>query len=88
MTPKEETTMYVTKYALSGGIKHIRGKRHGVFFYDGNWGQFVIGKTAFETFEEARTAAEKARAKRILSLEKQIAALEKLTFTKPDGAAS
>ena len=75
--------VYVTKYALSAGIEHIEvittsspeyvreNKRYARDFHKGDW---------FEDKEEARFKAESMRTKKILSLQKQIEKLERLSF--------
>ena len=82
-TPKKKTKMvYVTKYALTKGIEYIEVSetffpylvkeniRYPRTFRIGDW---------FENKEEARFRAELMRTKKILSLQKQIEKLERLS---------
>lgn len=80
------TLYYTTKYALTDGIKHVDlepvggdgdylrapGHWNGVFFKE--------GRDAFLDRDDAEKAANAARDKKIASLRKQIAKLEKLKF--------
>jgi hypothetical protein len=78
-------TMFNAKYALSGGITEGEYRPSGT---PGWWTKttsrfhdsFKMGASVFETYEEAVQAANVARAKKIASLKKQIAKLEKLEF--------
>jgi hypothetical protein len=84
---KEKTTFtgYVTKYALSAGIKEMQleydGSRYcneigsGIFRFFGR-----LGRDCFRSHFEAKERAEEMRKDKIASLKKQIAKLEKLTF--------
>lgn len=82
-------TYYLSKYALSnnGRIQAFTGeeRREGGYVSNlnkaGYWTSFKMGLYVHETTEAAIAAAEAARVKKIASLKKQIAALEKLTFT-------
>jgi len=80
---------YVTKYALTGGIRKIEGEADKsryddrLIVRDGyNW--LVLGRDVFADESDANADAEKRRIAKIASLRKQIAKLEKLTFTTPD----
>lgn len=81
------TKVFITKYALSGGITEfdadIRYPDYAPYgiFNSGQWGQLLrLGSDAFLTRDEAVADAEKRRVKKIASLQKQIAKLEKVTF--------
>lgn len=79
--------VYVTKYALSAGIKEAECDIHSnpryperkYILYKG-FISFYMGKDAFLTKEEAIKKAEDMRKKKISSLKKQIDKLEKLKF--------
>jgi hypothetical protein len=83
-----ETTVYVTKYALTSGIEELvmdvkenpehfnkicYGKRHG-------YSQSFFNNDFHLTKEEALVDAEKRRIKKIESLKKQILKYEKMSF--------
>ena len=78
---------FISKYALTDGIKEAEGKAvkgsTGDTVY-AEWDEycslFTIGKHAHETREAAVEAAETMRKRKIASLQKQIAKLEKLSF--------
>lgn len=79
--------VWISKYALSGGITEHdceppegedRYVRPGAPFM--SYVSFKLGAEAHETREEAVKAAHAARVKKIASLHKQIAKLEKMTF--------
>lgn len=80
--------MIVTKYALSGGVRCGHGRvllpNCRYFKVNGEYGLYKIGVDAFDSATEALQDAESRRIKRIASLKKQIAKLEKLTFSVPD----
>lgn len=72
---------------MTGGIKEAEGKvvkeSTGDTVYaklDEYYSLFTIGKHAHETREAAVEAAETMRKRKIASLQKQIAKLEKLSF--------
>lgn len=82
-------TFYVTKHALTNGIKEMDAasfsqgdKRvYGKLTPDDYIAQgFDIGAEAFTTRDEALVNAEQRRLRKIDSLKRQIAKLEKLTF--------
>lgn len=74
--------MWISKYALIGGIKEEGGRASDGYFYpNGGWASHSIGTYAHETREEAVAAAEAMRIKKIASLRKQISKLEKLEFS-------
>jgi len=80
--------VYITKYALSGGIIEMEAEIHECDWGKKGisvWGKFKNYTTGFYnndfwlTPEEAIADAENRRVKKIASLKKQIAKLEKLT---------
>lgn len=72
---------YLVKYCLNSGIKEIEGEiRNGNFKADGYVFSFNIKKDIAFSKDEAIEKAEAIRAKRIVSLKKQIERLEKLKF--------
>jgi len=78
---KELTTVYLTAYALTKGIKKVTGvinvsgylkvEGYGVFFDDTLW---------CKTKKTALVRDEEMRQKKIQSLKKQLAKMENLTF--------
>jgi len=75
--------MFVTKYALTDGIQELDlevGKNGYAVNRGGCWQHFKIGKDAFRDMDSAVKDAEEKRLKKIESLKKQIAKLEKLKF--------
>jgi hypothetical protein len=76
--------VYITKYALTGGIKLVWGElfaegravKYGKHFESA----FGEGRQWHRTFEEAKKRAEEMREAKIASLRKAIAKLEKLEF--------
>lgn len=78
--------IWISKYALSkaGITEHLSEIKKGSA-YPGDpfasFTSFVMGIDAHETKEAACDAAEKQRVKKIASLKKQLAALEKLSFS-------
>lgn len=78
---------YITKYALTAGITVIEGQRQ-----DDGWMRDMQAKywtsftprEVFETIGGAVVDAEARRHKRIASLRKQIAKLEKIQFATPE----
>lgn len=84
-----DDVVYVTKYALSDGIRECRVvKRHPPYLYV-EWSAEARGYVqlredeAWPTFEAAKNDAIERRASKILSLRKQIAKLEGLTWKEP-----
>lgn len=78
-------TMYLTKYALTDGVKEIEATESSIPGYvrivDDRWSSiFKVGSEVFATLELAHADAEKRRLRKVASLKKQIAKLEKLTF--------
>jgi glutamyl-tRNA reductase len=71
-------TVYISKYALTEGIFEKEGDISDDFpelflwYKKGEW---------HHTLEEAQAKAEQMRIKKIASLQKQLAKLEKLSFT-------
>lgn len=79
--------VWISKYALSGGItEHECDPPEGVrpYVYPGkpfaSFTGFLLGSDAHTSREEAVVAAEAARKKKIASIQKQLAKLEKMTF--------
>jgi hypothetical protein len=76
--------MWITKYALSGGIKNAEGEIKGDFFHPERgefyYSSFKVGRDAHDSESAAKVAADVMRAKKIKSLEKQIKALIALKF--------
>lgn len=75
--------VWITKYALTRGIQEVEAEHRGDDVVlpkgDGFWG--VIAKPHWHESREAAVArAEEMRRKRIETLRKQIARLEKLMF--------
>jgi hypothetical protein len=88
----EKQIAYVTQYALTAGIRCcevVRADKDGYGWV--KWpgaigGSAMFGKNHWHSDPaEAVKAAEEMRAKKIASLQKQIAKLEKLTFKLPEG---
>ena len=79
----ETIPAWVTTYALTIGIKFVRG----VVRYDGRgllYGRgYAHTKAWHRTPEDALARAEEMRVKKIASLKKQLAKLESLTFVAP-----
>lgn len=74
---------WLTKYALTGGIRAVLGDEPSELGYvrpEGYWNHYRLGKNIHETEAEAKKAAESMRLKKIASLRKQIAKLEELKF--------
>lgn len=83
-------TWYITKYALIGGIKQIEAaakptnddpSRQWVK-KAGDWNWYYVGKEAFDTLDAAIADANERRTRKIVSLKKQIAKLEKADFSQ------
>jgi len=77
-------TVWLSKYALSGGIAEYQAEIRDGRAYPGkpfmSFTSFQLGREAHETKEAAIAAAEEARKKKIAALKKQIAKLEAMTF--------
>ena len=78
--------VWITKYALTAGIyqEEVERTERGVWKDNGpqRCGQGFYANAWHETSESAVARAEKMRAAKIASLEKQIAKLRKLNFAK------
>lgn len=75
------TEGYSSRYALARGkIQVISGTENGPYLWTGQTNQ-VWGRDVHRTHTEAVMAAEAARDRKILSLKKQIAKLEKMDFS-------
>lgn len=79
-----KTKVWVSKYALAGGITEHEAEIREGFAYPGapfmSFTGFAMGKEAHDTREGAVAAAENMRLKKIISVKKQLAKLEKLRF--------
>ena len=81
--------MYVTKYALTGGVILIPVREDSLsddYVFDGRtrgYKSLRVNHDAFADPAAALANAEKRRRDKIASLRKQIAKLEALTFTVP-----
>lgn len=88
MSDNQVKMMWTSKFALTSRIIEIpvRFSSNGdEYAYDARpgsngWTSFKVGRDIHETYQQAVTAAEQARAKKIASLKKQIAKLEKHDF--------
>lgn len=81
--------VFITKYALTSGIKEVETKIHkstfkdySYYVRDSAYSFHYIGKDAFLDKSEALNKAEDMRKKKIASLRKQIEKLEKLSFNE------
>ncbi len=77
--------VYTTRYALTAGIQVHEVKSSGddekyVYTVGRYSQQFVMGKDAFLTYEEAAVAAREMRDKRELALKRQITKVSALIF--------
>lgn len=75
------TTMWLSRYALSDGIREFTPSTSGSegYVYEG-WTIHKVGVDCHATKEAAIADAERRRVKKIASLRKQIAKLEALKF--------
>lgn len=84
MSTEKGQKLWLSKYALSSGIKEVVADKqsdgHKYIRIKGAYVLYVMGREIHVTRAEAVNAAEAARTKKIDSLRKQIAKLEKLTF--------
>ena len=82
-------TYWISKYALTDGIRPAKdsARLSDGYVVESTWGVFRIGTNAHETFEAAAEAAETMRVRKIASLKKQLAKMEKLTFQHPAAQA-
>jgi hypothetical protein len=87
---KRKMQVWMTKYALTSGIKRTWvevAEGEGKYVYTVPKGQFdgriqlKLGSTAFTTWPPALANAEQQRLKKIKSLKKKIAELEKMSFS-------
>ena len=90
MSEAKTFSAYITKYALSSGIlkTEVEGPSESGYFHErkgllGFLGYSYTKKECHLLFEEAKARAEEMRLKKIASLKKQIAKLEKMTFEEP-----
>lgn len=81
--------VYITKYALTSGIDEVEcsqfNMNSGTIHYKlpgSHFTQYAHGKDWRGTMAEAEIRAEEMRVKKIASLKKSIAKLEKLNFTE------
>ena len=81
--------VFITRYALTSGIKEVETEIHKSTFKDypncvrdSTFSFYYIGKDAFLDKSEALNKAEDMRKKKIASLRKQIEKLEKLSFNE------
>jgi len=81
---KPKIKVYVTKYALTSGVKFVEvEERPGEECVWTGWS--ILGKGHYaSTLEEAKVQIEAMRIKKIASLKKQIARLEKMMFAIPE----
>lgn len=85
MSKSPMQTLWITKYALSEGIKKAAwdGKisAQNSVFAQGYYTPFKLGREAHLSEDEAIAAAEAQRSAKIISLNKQIERLHKVRFT-------
>lgn len=74
--------VWITKYALTGGIQEMEGGLSGErqYFFSNDNSYCIAPNHWHKTRAEAVTCAEQMRQKKIASLEKQIDRLKKLKF--------
>ncbi len=83
--------VFITKYALTEGIKEIETDiirsrfEDREYVRDGLCSYFRIGENAFTDKSEALKKAEEMKIRKIASLRKQIEKLEKLSFKCEEG---
>lgn len=87
MQEKEKITAWVTKYALSSGIDRVEAEvchyiNSGMITYGSH--QVAHGNDWHRAPGAALQRAQEMRTKKIDSLKKNIAKLEKLTFSIPE----
>ena len=84
-------TYYLSKYALSNKgrittfVTDDTPGKHGLVMPKGSFQCLKVGRDAHRTAEAAIAAAETTRTKKIASLRKQVANLEKMKFTVENG---
>lgn len=72
---------YVVKYALSSGIQEREGEcRDNGLYRCKKWGHLFTGQEVAETLGEAIEKAEALRAKKLLSISKQIQRIKSIDF--------
>lgn len=76
---------YLIKYVLSSNghiatAEHYKESDDGTRLYGPHFSSYTVGKDAFVSEQQAITAASAMRDKKIASLKKQIAKLEKMQF--------
>lgn len=89
----EKVRVYLTKYALTTCIQVIDAEKEASSYYTpgqfelsaggdlwNGWQTYRVGKDFFFSKEAAIEAAEEKRTKKLVSLKKQIAKLEAMTF--------
>lgn len=77
--------VYITKYSLTEGIIEKEAEQFtetGVKTVNEQWPQYFHKPYWHETMQDALKHADELRIKKIASLKKQIAKLEKLTFNQ------
>ena len=75
--------LYVTKYALTAGIKEVdEWKDIGDNYarVEGSWVLYMLGRDAFTDRSDAVADCEKRRVEKIKSIKKQISKIEALVF--------
>ena len=78
--------MWITKYALSGGLIKMSAPQvdeDGYVadrFKKNDYRRYKLGADVFDSEADAKADAEKRRIKKIASLKAQIAKLQKMTF--------
>ena len=77
-------TYWISKYALSDGIEEVQTddepSEHGYLSVRARFTSFKLGKDIHESLSQAITEAYNKRLRKIASLRKSIAKLEKLSF--------
>ena len=85
MAVKAGQRLWKSKYALTGGIEEVVScadvSHSGYIRLEGHgWNLFTLGRDVHATREEAVSAAEAMRVKKLNSLRKQIKKLEAMVF--------
>ena len=85
MGDKQNVTAWVTKYALTSGVKVVEGHVYpdypSMFVNSTNTNESYHGNDWHTSEEAALARAEEMRMKKIASLKKQMAKLENMKFT-------
>lgn len=77
----EKTTVFKPAYLTKAGVVEITGKLDlEGRFQSSSWAFYYVGRDVFMTREEALTAAMAERDRRLVSLRKQIAKIEKRAY--------